>query len=86
MNRLPAGLGGRRRPVLEGADDGAEFGDEVLIEPAFERHDQIGNGFQLDPLPVEKFRVLGGDVDVVVGAGEADQEPLLALAAKPAAP
>src|SRR5688572_30527414 len=67
-------------------DQRREFGDQVVVQLALERHDQAGNFLEIGPAPGRKFGLLGRDVDVAVSAEEAEREPFLALAAEPALP
>src|SRR5262249_15963527 len=63
-----------------------EFGHQLLIELAFERHDQPRQRRHRRPLPHAELRMAAVDGDVGVGAGEAEREPLLLLPAIPALP
>ena len=63
-----------------------EAGDDLEISVALERHDQVGELFELFPAPFVELGRVGAaagleDVDLTVGAGEAEGEPALALAA-----
>src|SRR6476469_7906949 len=57
-----------------------EFAQQAPVKVALERHDRVGKRGRLDPLPVAKLGVAGGDVDVAVAPEEARQIPVLVLA------
>jgi ribokinase len=75
-----AGRSGGRPAVF------VKFGQYVDVELALERHDQLRKAHRRDPLPGVEFRVLGGEIDVAVQAGEAHDKPFLPLAAVAPAP
>src|SRR5438270_881925 len=64
------------RPALEA---GGELGEDVAVGLPLERDDEVGEARRLGPAPGVELGMRGGEVDVFVGAGEAQQEPLLAL-------
>src|SRR5215831_13902976 len=64
----------------------AELGHQVGVERAFERHDQVRQRRQGRPFPGAELGIIRGDVDLGVGAGKAEGEPFLLLAAEAAAP
>lgn len=68
----------------------AELADHALIDRALERHDQVGNVLQRLPPPRSELSLDGAigmqDIDFALGTGEAQREPFLRLAAKPAFP
>src|SRR5262249_55061768 len=63
----------------------AEPGQNVDIEPAHEWCDQLGQLLEGDPSPGVEFRMLGGEVDVSICAGEPHRKPFLPIATIPPA-
>src|SRR5882757_5361791 len=53
----------------------------ILIERLLERHDDVGKLAWIDPAPRPELLVRSGDIDILVLAEEAEQEPALGLAA-----
>src|SRR5690606_6780977 len=85
---MRGGTSGRYQAVASSPRQMTEGGDDVLVDAALERHDQIGQ--RLHPLPapgVELGLVAAGrrvDGDLALVALEAEGEPFLRLAAIPA--
>src|SRR4051794_19060592 len=75
---------GRSQPRL--LQEVREFPEQLAVELALERHDQVGKLCRLDPPPLAELGVLGVDVDVGIGAEEAREEPVLVLPLPLAAP
>src|SRR5688572_776585 len=67
-------------------DQRGKLRDQLVVQLALEWHDQAGNFLEIGPAPGRELGLLGRDVDVAVGAEEAECEPFLALAAEPALP
>src|SRR5688572_5960537 len=67
-------------------DQRGKFRDQLVVQLALEWHDQAGDFLEIGPAPGRELGLLGRDVDVAVGAEEAECEPFLALAAEPALP
>src|ERR1700733_3893609 len=67
-----------------------KFLHHALIDRPLERHDQIREIFHRLPAPFDELGLVAaagaGDIDFLVVAGEANREPLLALAAIAALP
>src|SRR6266576_1227117 len=59
--------------------------ENVEIELLHKRHDQLGQLLRPKPFPGVEFGMVGGDVDIAVGAGESHRKPFLAITAIPAA-
>ena len=59
-----------------------ESGEHLFVQRALERHDDRRQVRRIGPAPRAELRMRGGDVHVRIGAGEAEQEPALALAAE----
>ena len=55
--------------------------ENILVQPLFERDDQLRQLRCIDPLPLAKFLMRRFDVDIGIGAFEAHQKPMLALPA-----
>jgi hypothetical protein len=63
-----------------------ELAQQLPVEIALERHDEIRKLTGLNPLPLAKFGMFGVDVDVAVGPEKAGEEPVLVLALELPAP
>ena len=50
-----------------------------MIERAHEWYDQLGQLLRVGPFPGVEFRMLGGEIDVGIGAGEPHRKPFLAI-------
>ena len=72
-------------PALSGKQRG-ELVEDRLVDRALEGHDQAQHLDRARPAPADELRVDARRVDVGVAAGEAEREPLLALAAVSTAP
>src|SRR5262249_11832833 len=58
----------------------AQGGDHFFVGVALEGNDQTGKLFQIHPLKGREFRLMGGEIDIGILAGEAHGEPFLLLA------
>jgi ribokinase len=79
----------RRSSLISGVGAGevfAEFEEHVLVNPALEWDDQLGQAGRLNPFPGIEFGMLGREVDFGIAAGKAHRKPFLTLAAVAAAP
>ena len=62
---------------------GAELAQNAGVDIAHGWCDELGQLHRPDPLPGVEFRMLSGEVDVRIGAGERHRKPFLAIAAIP---
>src|SRR5581483_1956587 len=69
-----------------GCEQRGELGEDGAVDVALERHDQLGEARRRQPLPGVELGVFGGEVYVLVAAGEAQRKPFLPLPAVAPAP